>query len=73
LSDALKFTVRYQRKVQPAPYENLTIGLEMEFPIAKEDINIKPFFNKQTNYAFKIVRNKVEEWIHESLNSGEKP
>jgi hypothetical protein len=63
LSDALKFVVRYQRKVQPQPYENLTIGLEREF--LDSDVN------KDT--AFRMVRNQVEYWIHESLNCGEKP
>jgi hypothetical protein len=54
----LKFTVRYQRKIQPQPYENMTIGLEAEFLEKKDD----------PDTAFKFVRSKVEQWIDEALN-----
>jgi hypothetical protein len=53
----LKFTVRYQRKVQPQPYENMTIGLEAEF-----------LEGENPDIAFKFVKKKVEDWIFEALN-----
>ena len=58
----LRFTVRYQRKLQTRPYENMTIGLEMEFQRHDTDEDL----------AFKRVRETVEKWIDESLNGARK-
>lgn len=58
MGDGLTFTIRYQRKIQTVPYENLTIGLEMEFLRHDTDEDL----------AFERVRQTVEKWIHESLN-----
>lgn len=61
MGDGLKFTIRYQRKLQTRPYENMTIGLEMDFDI---DYNV--------DEAFKQIMQIVEQQIHDALNGARK-
>jgi len=64
----LKFTVRYQRKVQTRPYENMTIGLEMEFPIDHSKIDDERTLDFIVDGIYKKTREIVERWIDEALN-----
>lgn len=57
----LKYVVGYSRKVQTVPYENVAISLQMDFR-----------FDHDKDEAFKLVRDTVERWLDESLNSGER-
>lgn len=61
MSENLKFTVTYVRRVQTAPFENMVVGLEMEFPR-----------NYTRDQAFKEVRDMVERWVDEQLNPKKK-
>ena len=52
-----KFEVRYSRKVQTLPYENITITLTAEFD--DEDMT--------HDGAFSLVREKVNQWVEQDL------
>ena len=54
-----KFSVSYARKVQTLPYENITVNLTAEF-----DDEDTPH-----DHAFNTVRNKVELWLKNELDS----
>lgn len=54
-----KFSVSYARKVQTLPYENITVNLTAEF-----DDDEVPH-----DYAFSTVRDKVELWLKNELDS----
>ncbi len=54
-----KFSITYARKVQTLPYENITVTFTAEF----DGDEVSP------DYAFGEVRDKVNQWLNNELDS----
>jgi hypothetical protein len=63
----LKFVAKYSRKVQPWPFENISFGLALPFPIDEADLVIPVRRDSEVETAFKVVVDLVETEIDRRL------